>query len=87
MKEDLQKLLEPGNRLSISTIQRLQEWLCHVLVQVWRGLLDDPQVFFDSEPALFARAAADAKLGIVRDEEGNYEHHENTCELYEVEIK
>ena len=74
------------------SIQRLQEWLehpkYHVLVQVWRGLLDEePQVFFDIGQAVEACAAADATLGIVRDEEGHYEHHENICNLYELEIK
>ena len=74
------------------SIQRLQEWLehpkCHVLVQVWRGLLDEePQVFVDIVQAAKACAAADATLGIVRDEEGHYEHHENICNLYELEIK
>jgi len=74
------------------SIQRLQEWLehpkCHVLVQVWRGLLDEePQVFFDISQAAKACADADATLGIVRDEEGHYEHHENICNLYELEIK
>ena len=74
------------------SIRRLQEWLehpkCHVLVQVWRGLLDEePQVFVDIVQAAKACAAADATLGIVRDEEGHYEHHENICNLYELEIK
>ena len=74
------------------SIQRLQEWLehpkCHVLVQVWRGLLDEePQVFFDIGLAAKACADADATLGIVRDEEGHYEHHENICNMYELEIK
>jgi hypothetical protein len=74
------------------SIQRLQEWLehpkCHVLVQVWRGLLDEePRVFFDIGLAAKACADADATLGIVRDEDGHYEHHENICNLYELEIK
>ena len=74
------------------SIRRLQDWLdhpkCWVLVQVWRGLLDeDPQVFFDNGQADKACAAADDKLGIVRDEEGCYEHNENICNLYEIEIK
>ena len=74
------------------SIRRLQEWLehpkCHVLVQVWRGLLDEePRVFFDIGLAVEACADADATLGIVRDEEGHYEHHENICNMYELEIK
>lgn len=60
---------------------------CWVLVGTYRGLVDpDPQVFFDEKPALKARSAMDQKLGIKR-KKGDYKHDENTCTLYEIEIK
>lgn len=78
-KEDLQKLLDYNED---------EHPKCWVLVGTYRGLVDpDPQVFFDEIQAMEARGEMDAKLGIVRDLEGRYEHPENTCELYEVEIK
>lgn len=60
---------------------------CWILVGTYRGLVDpDPQVFFHEKPALKARSAMDQKLGIKR-KKGDYKHDENTCTLYEVEIK
>ena len=74
------------------SLWRLNDWLDHPKVQVLVGTMGglvepDPEVFFEEKDALEARKELDAKLDIVRDHDGNYEHPENSCVLYEIEIK
>lgn len=73
------------------SMQRILDWLdnprCWVLVTQYGGLIEpNPKVFWEERLALQARDKADEKFGIKRDKEGNYEHYENNCDLYEIAV-
>ena len=59
----------------------------YVVISLYRGLIDEVEVFADHNRALARRNELDQEYGIERDSEGRYEHPENDVDLVECEVQ
>ena len=59
----------------------------YVVISLYRGLIDEVEVFADYNRALTRRNELDQEYGIERDNEGRHEHHENDVDLMECEVQ
>jgi hypothetical protein len=59
----------------------------YVVIGLYRGVIDEVEVFADYKRALDRRNDLDQDYGIERDSEGRHEHPENEVELMECEVQ